>query len=77
LISQPQTTNYKLYAMNYLTDADTRSGTIGGTILVIVLQIDTTQLLSTIILAATGAVVSFAVSVFCKYAWKKLNRKGP
>jgi hypothetical protein len=61
--------------MNYITDPDTRTGTLGGTMLVIVLNIDTTQLLSTIILAATGAVVSFAVSVVCKYAWRKFNRK--
>ncbi len=61
--------------MNYITDPHTRTGTLGGTLLVVILNIDTTQLLSTIILAATGAVVSFVMSVLCKYAWKKMNRK--
>ena len=61
--------------MNYLTDIHTRTGTLGGTILVVILNIDTTQLLSTIVMASTGAVVSFVMSVFCKYLWKKLGNK--
>jgi len=61
--------------MNYISDIHTRTGTLGGTLLVIILNIDATQLLSTVILAASGAVVSFVMSVFCKYLWKKMGGK--
>jgi hypothetical protein len=61
--------------MNYITDTHTRTGTLGGTLLVVILNIDSMQLLSTIIMAATGAVVSFVMSVFCKYLWKRIGKK--
>lgn len=59
--------------MNYITDSDTRTGTIGGTLLVLLYSIDPAQLLTSVILAATGALVSFAVSVVCNYVWKKMK----
>jgi mannitol-specific phosphotransferase system IIBC component len=52
---------------NNLTDINTRTGTAGGTLLVLFMQISSTQLLNTAITAATGAVVSFIVAVTCKY----------
>jgi hypothetical protein len=60
---------------NYITDADTRIGTVAGTLLVVLCKIDTEQLLSTIIVAGSGAIASFIVSVVCRYCWAKLGRK--
>jgi len=61
--------------MNYISDPETRSGTICGTLLVLLYSVDPTQLLSSVILAATGAFVSFVVSLGCKYLWRRINRK--
>ena len=65
---------------NYITDTDTRIGTVTGTLLVVLCKIDTEQLLSTIIVAGSGAIASFIVSVACRYCWTRLGRrreKGP
>jgi len=45
----------------------TRTGTIGGTLLVILIQINFQELLKTAILAAIGASVSFLVTVGWKW----------
>jgi O-antigen/teichoic acid export membrane protein len=60
---------------NYLTDSNTRSSTAGGTLLVLILQINGAQLLDTALTAATGAVVSFAVAIGCKYIRSRLAAK--
>ena len=60
--------------MNYITDPDTRTGTMGGMLLVL-LNINPPELLNTVVIAATGAIVSFMVSVLCKFVWEKINGK--
>ena len=44
------------------TNAHERAGILGGTLLVVVLQITSGELLKTVVLAAVGAAVSFGVS---------------
>jgi len=51
--------------------SDTRAGTLGGTALVILAQLNLSQILETAVLAAVGAVVSFLVSL----ALKRLLRR--
>jgi hypothetical protein len=66
----------KNYAMNnYITDADTRNGTISGTLLVLLIHIDPAQLLSTVIVAVSGAIASFMASVACRYCWDRFSRR--
>jgi mannitol-specific phosphotransferase system IIBC component len=60
---------------NSITDTDTLSGTLGGTMLVLLYSINPAELLSTVIVAAAGALVSFAVSVLCKSIWQKTGKK--
>jgi multisubunit Na+/H+ antiporter MnhB subunit len=47
---------------NHNPDMATRAGTIGGTLLVLLLHITSEEVLKTAVLAALGAVVSFFVS---------------
>jgi hypothetical protein len=54
---------------------DIRSGTAGGTLLIIILHIGTAQLLDTVVLATIGAVVSFAVSRILKWLIGYLRRE--
>jgi len=61
--------------MNSPSDGSTRTGTLGGTVLVILLQLDMAQLLETIVLAAVGAAVSFMVSILMKWLVQKLKSK--
>lgn len=49
----------------------TKAGTLGGTFLVLLLQISSGELVKTALLAAVGATVSFGVS----YLLGKLTRK--
>ena len=44
------------------SDGSTRAGTVGGTLVVVLLQITSGELLKTVVLAAVGAAVSFTVS---------------
>ncbi|CAN5861252.1 hypothetical protein BH11BAC4_BH11BAC4_22630 [soil metagenome] len=60
---------------NYLTDTNTRTGTIGGTLCVLLFTLEPAQLLTTAILAAIGALVSFGVSVLCKLLLKWMTKK--
>lgn len=57
---------------NHLPSYDTISGTAGGTLLVILLQVDASQVYSTIILASIGAMVSYLVSLFCKFLYGQI-----
>ena len=61
--------------MNSLTDAPAKAGTAGGTLLVVLLQISSGEVLKTAVLAAVGAVVSFGVSLGMKWLVKQLKRK--
>ena len=56
-------------------DNNTRAGTIGGTLLVILLNIFSNDIVRTIALAALGASVSFFVSLFWKYAVKRWHER--
>lgn len=47
-----------------LIDSDTRAGTIGGTLLIILLNIFSNDIARTIAFAVPGASVSFFVSLF-------------
>jgi len=53
----------------------TAAGTIGGTCLVVFLQINAAALWQTIVLAALGAVVSFGTSLLCKKLVNKISKR--
>jgi mannitol-specific phosphotransferase system IIBC component len=52
-----------------------RLGTAAGTILSIVPNIMSTDILRTVILAALGAIVSFVVSLMLKILFKKYSKR--
>jgi len=56
---------------NQSPQLNTRAGTVGGTLLAVVLQISSTELLKKAVMAATGAAVSYAVSFFLQRLLKK------
>lgn len=51
---------------------DKASGTVGGTLLAIVAQVDTGDMIRTVVLAILGAVVSFMASHGCKAIYVQL-----
>ena len=57
--------------MNQSADNGTKAGIIGGTLLSVFFNIHTEDLIKTALLAATGAVVSFIVSLSLKWLAKK------
>lgn len=57
---------------NYANDA--KAGTLGGTLFILLVKINFSELLSTAILAAVGAFVSFSVSILMKWGIKKLRK---
>jgi hypothetical protein len=64
--------------MNNLCEGGTctRLGFAGGLILTVVATADSTDLGRTMLLAATGAVVSFSTSLVMKQVWKWFTRRG-
>lgn len=52
-------------------DFSTKSGTVAGTLLTVMLHISTAQLLETVIIASIGATVSFSVSYLLQYVTKR------
>jgi len=54
--------------------SDTKAGTLGGTALVVIMQLNMAQILETAILAAVGAVVSFGVSVALKAVLRRQKK---
>lgn len=48
-------------------DNNAKAGTFGGTLLTIMANINSADLLKTAILAAVGAIVSFTATMFLKY----------
>ena len=60
--------------MNHVFDSSTKAGTLGGTLLTLLVNIDNEDLLKTMILAAIGALVSFTVTIFLKFLIKRLKK---
>lgn len=55
-------------------DNSTKAGTVGGTLLTILVNINSADLLKTVILAALGAVVSFGVTLLLKALIKRFRK---
>jgi len=60
--------------MNQVFDNSTKAGTAGGTLLTILVNIKSEDLIKTGILAAVGAVISFSVTLFLKFLIKRLKK---
>jgi len=58
---------------NHNLDANTLSCTAVGTLLALLYSINLAEILNTMLIAATGSVVSFVVSLLCKYLWQKMK----
>lgn len=54
-------------------ESGTILGTVSGTALTVVVNIGSSDMIKTVILAALGAVVSFSVSLFLKWLVKKVK----
>jgi mannitol-specific phosphotransferase system IIBC component len=48
-------------------------GTVSGTVLTIAVNVGSSDIIKTVILAALGAIVSFSVSVLLKWILKKMK----
>ncbi|TWI85877.1 hypothetical protein IQ13_1046 [Lacibacter cauensis] len=55
-------------------DKTTKAGTAGGTLLSIFANINSEDLIKTAVLAAVGAVVSFAVTLLLKLLAKRIKK---
>jgi mannitol-specific phosphotransferase system IIBC component len=55
-------------------DNSTKAGTVGGTLLTILVNINSADLLKTVILASLGAVVSFSVTLLLKVLIKRFRK---
>ena len=55
-------------------DNSTKAGTVGGTLLTILVNINSADLLKTVILASLGAVVSFGVTLLLKVLIKRFKK---
>ena len=60
--------------MNQVFDNNTKAGTAGGTILTIIFNITSEDLIKTAVLAAIGAVISFSVTLLLKFLLKKVKK---
>jgi len=54
-----------------------KAGTAGGTLLTVLVNLQTADIVKTCILAAIGALVSFCMSLAMKWVVKKVSRKKP
>ena len=54
-------------------ESGTILGTVSGTVLTIAVNVGSSDIIKTVILAALGAIVSFSVSVLLKWIVKKLK----
>lgn len=61
--------------MEHHVDGNTKAGTIGGTLFTLFINLKTSEVLKTIVLAAIGAIVSFGVSILLKFLVKCLRNK--
>ena len=57
----------------YPPDMNTRAGTVGGLTLVLLIKLDASMLMETVIVACIGAVVSFSVSVLLKWMIRQVK----
>jgi mannitol-specific phosphotransferase system IIBC component len=55
-------------------DNSTKAGTVGGTLLTILVNINSADLLKTVILASLGAVVSFSVTLLLKVLIERFRK---
>jgi hypothetical protein len=60
--------------MHYINEHSTLLGTATGTVLTIIVNISSQDVLKTAVLAMVGAVVSFCVSYTLKWLVKKLKK---
>ena len=60
--------------MKQAFDNSTKAGTASGTLLTIFGNINSSDIVKTVILAAIGAVVSFCVTLFLKFLIKQLKK---
>ena len=51
-----------------------KAGTAGGILTILLVNIDSGEILKTIALAAIGAVVSFTVSIFLKWMIRRVKK---
>ena len=54
-------------------ESGTILGTVSGTVLTVAVNVGSSDILKTVILASLGAVVSFSVSLLLKYLAKRLK----
>lgn len=52
-----------------------KAGTAGGILTIVLVNINSGEILKTIALAAIGAVVSFTVSIFLKWMIRRLKKR--
>jgi len=55
-------------------ESGTILGTVSGTVLTVVMNIGSSDIIETVVLAALGAVVSFSVSLLLKWLAKKIRK---
>jgi hypothetical protein len=60
--------------MHHHHEHTTALGTLTGTVFTVAANIDSQDYMKTVILALIGATVSFLVSVFLKWIWKKISK---
>ena len=60
--------------MNQVFDNNTKVGTAGGTLLIVLLNIRSEDLVKTAVLAGIGAIVSFSVTLGLKFLIKRLKK---
>ena len=66
----------------HIIESKTILGTVSGTVLTVVMNLQSSDILKTVVLAALGAVVSFVVTVALKRVWphagifKKRRKRG-
>ncbi|MFY0608518.1 MAG: hypothetical protein JXR10_17510 [Cyclobacteriaceae bacterium] len=61
--------------MNHHFIDGTRAGTVGGTLLSIIPNLNSADLVKTAILAAVGALVSFTISILLKWVVKAFGKR--
>ncbi len=54
--------------------AESKAGVAGGFILSVLANLNSVDILSTILLAAIGAIVSFVVTIVCKQIQRQVNK---
>lgn len=60
---------------NFQVDGTTKFGTVVGTLLIFFVNLSSSEILKTIVLAAIGAIVSFGVSLLLKLIVAKIRKK--